>query len=159
MWLIAQAVVSHEAQLEVSIKFCVVQKSKRNIEFKYEILSPLPKKKFQERTVNQERCTRAWNLKKFQVTYWWLSEKIWLPNAKMQLPGSTKAETQIRASLNWHCCLASTLKFMFFRILILSQWICKTGIFFLILRVNSLKCKDQDFCFKIFILSNESSLV
>ena len=45
MRLIAQAVVSHEAQLEASIEFCVVQKSKRNIEFKYGILSPLPKKK------------------------------------------------------------------------------------------------------------------
>ena len=45
MRLIARAVVSHEAQLEASIKFCVVQKSKRNIEFKYGILSSLPKKK------------------------------------------------------------------------------------------------------------------
>lgn len=59
MRLTAQAVVSHEAQLEASIEFCVVQKSKRNIEFKYGILSPLPKKKFQERTMNQERRTRA----------------------------------------------------------------------------------------------------
>ena len=31
----------------------------------------------------------------------------------MQLPGSIKAETQIRASFNWHCCLASTLEFVF----------------------------------------------
>ena len=45
MRLIARAVVSHEAQLEASIEFCVVQKSKRNIEFKYGILSSLPKKK------------------------------------------------------------------------------------------------------------------
>ena len=45
MRLIAWAVVSHEAQLEASIEFCVVQKSKRNIEFKYGILSSLPKKK------------------------------------------------------------------------------------------------------------------
>ena len=49
MRLIAQAVVSHEAQLEASIEFCVVQKRKRNIEFKYGILSPLPKKKFQKK--------------------------------------------------------------------------------------------------------------
>ena len=59
MQLIAWAVVPHEAQLEASIEFCGVQKSKRNIEFKYGILSPLPKKKFQERTMNQERRTRA----------------------------------------------------------------------------------------------------
>ena len=48
MRLIAWAVVPHEAQLEVSIEFCVVQKSKRNIEFKYGILSPLPKKNFKK---------------------------------------------------------------------------------------------------------------
>ena len=53
MRLIAQAVVSHEAQLEASIEFCVVQKSKRNIEFKYGILSSLPKKKKISRKDNE----------------------------------------------------------------------------------------------------------
>ena len=48
MQLIAWAVVPHEAQLEASIEFCVVQKSKRNIEFKYGILSPLLKKTFKK---------------------------------------------------------------------------------------------------------------
>lgn len=146
MRLIAWAVVPHEAQLEASIEFCVVQKSKRNIEFKYGILSPLPKKNFKKGQWIRKGALGLEILKKFQVTYWWLSEKIWLPNAKMQLPGSTKAETQIRASFNWHCCLASTLKFVFQDSYFKSVDMQNRD-FFPYFESQSLKCKDQDFCF------------
>ena len=45
--------------------------------------------------------------KKFQVTLRRLSKKKWSPNAKMQSPDTTRIETQIRASFNQNCCLAS----------------------------------------------------
>ena len=49
--------------------------------------------------------------KKFQVAFWrLLKENGCLANAKMQLPDSTRTETQIRASFNWHCCSATGTK-------------------------------------------------
>ena len=38
--------------------------------------------------------------KKFQVAFWQLSKKKWSPNTKMQSPGSTRTETQMRAPFN-----------------------------------------------------------
>ena len=64
----------------------------------------------------------------------------------MQLLGSTKAETQIRASFNWHCCLASTLKFVFQDSYFKSVDMQNRD-FFPYFESQSLKCKDQDFCF------------
>ena len=38
--------------------------------------------------------------KEFQVAVWQLSKKKWLPNTKMQLPDSTRTETQIGSPFN-----------------------------------------------------------